>query len=279
MHQTNDVGCCRQIFRVLTIITSVSVDSKVFMQNRVLQKYLADNGLTDVVKPGGQLLTLKHAKVRVKAISAGIEPLEFRSKVEREMRFNLVVQYPDTLFNITNQQRRDQAVIEANDAARRQTATLGDAMLVAAPGAKLYGNAADEPDRSQSANTAGVKAERKRQYEYNECFVYGSEVAGNRTAPKAGRTRRGKAFICRATARIPRSSSISNTSSNPQAVPLSIPGATPPGWPLRLPPLHLVLVGTRPPRKRWLRESNLLRLRRLRRKMTTTCTFACRGRR
>ena len=31
--------------------------------------------------------------------------------------------------------------------------------------------------------------------------------------------------------------------------------------------------------KRWLREPNQLRLRRLRRRMTTTCTFACRGRR
>ena len=58
----------------------------------------------------------------VEAISAGIEPLEFRRKVEREMRFNLVVHDPDALFNIIDQQRRDQAVFEANDAARRQTA-------------------------------------------------------------------------------------------------------------------------------------------------------------
>ena len=43
------------------------------------------------------------------------------------MRFNLVVYDPDALFNIIDQQRRDQAVIEANDAARRQRATQRDA--------------------------------------------------------------------------------------------------------------------------------------------------------
>ena len=96
----------------------------------------------------------------------------------------------------------------------------------------------------------------------------------NGTAPKASRVRRRKAFMARVTARTPSSSS----SSNPQAVPLSIPGAKPPGWPLRLPPLLLELVGTRPPQKRWLREPNLLRLRRLRRRIKTTCTYTCRGR-
>ena len=63
----------------------------------------------------------------VEAISAGVEPLEFRRKAEREIRFNIVVHDPDALFNIIDHQRRDQAVIEANDAARRQTATRRDA--------------------------------------------------------------------------------------------------------------------------------------------------------
>ena len=117
--QTSDVYFCRQIFRVLKIDASVPVDSRAFMQKRALQKYLADSGLTDVVKPGGRQYTLKHGKVLVEAISAGIEPLEFRRKVEREMRFNLVVHDPDALFNIIDQQRRDQAVIEANDTVRR----------------------------------------------------------------------------------------------------------------------------------------------------------------
>ena len=42
---------------------SVPVDSKVFIQKRARRKYLADSGLTDVVKPGGQQYTLKHGKV------------------------------------------------------------------------------------------------------------------------------------------------------------------------------------------------------------------------
>ena len=64
-----------------------------------------------MVKPGGRQHTLEHGKVLVEAIAAGTEPLEFRHKVEREMRFNLVVHDPDALFNIIDQQRRDQAVI------------------------------------------------------------------------------------------------------------------------------------------------------------------------
>ena len=64
-------------------------------------KNRADSGLTDVVKPGGRQYTLKHDKVLVEAISAGTEPLEFRRKVEREMRFNLVVHDPDALFNLS----------------------------------------------------------------------------------------------------------------------------------------------------------------------------------
>ena len=56
----------------------------------------------------------------VEAIAAGIEPLEFHRRVESDTRFNLVVHDPDALFNIIDQQHRDRAGIEANDAARRQ---------------------------------------------------------------------------------------------------------------------------------------------------------------
>ena len=58
-------------------------------------------------------------------------------------------------------------MIEANDAARRQTAEQRDARSVVAAGTKLQGNAADEHDASQSAKTAGVKAERNRRYDNN----------------------------------------------------------------------------------------------------------------
>ena len=148
---------------------------------------------------------------------------------------------------------------------------------MAAAGTKLQGNAADKHDGSQSAKTAGVNAERNRRYENNECFVCCKQGhKQNGTAPKASRARRGKTVMARATARPPSSS---NSSSNPRAVPLSVPGGKPPGRPLCLPPLRLELVATRPPQKQWLREPNLLHLRRPRRRMTTTCTFACRGRR
>ena len=68
---------------------SAPVDRRVFMQKRTLREYLADSGLTDVVEPGGRQYTLKHGKVLVESIAAGIEPLKFHHMVEREMRFNL----------------------------------------------------------------------------------------------------------------------------------------------------------------------------------------------
>ena len=76
------------------------------------------------------------------------------------MRFNLVVHDPDALFNTVDQQRWDQSVTEAKDAARQQMAKRRDARSVAAAGPKLQGSAADEHDAAQSTKTAGVKAER-----------------------------------------------------------------------------------------------------------------------
>ena len=58
MQQTSGVDFCHQIFRVLKMNASVPVDSRVFMQKHALRKYLADSGLTDVVKPGGRQYTL-----------------------------------------------------------------------------------------------------------------------------------------------------------------------------------------------------------------------------
>ena len=100
-------------------------------------------------------------------------------------------------------------------------------------------------------------------------MLVASKDTSSGTAPKANRVTRVKVCMARAKARPP------YRSSSPQTAPLSIPGARQPGWPLRLPPLEL--VGTRPPQKRWLRRPNLLRLKRLRRMTTITCTFACRG--
>ena len=94
------------------------------------------------MNPGDRQYTLQQVKVLVEAIAAGIKPLEFRRKEEREIRFNLVVHDPDALFNIINQQRRDQVVIEANNVARRKPATRRDGRKVAAVGTKPHDNAA-----------------------------------------------------------------------------------------------------------------------------------------
>ena len=66
--------------RVLKMDASVPVDSRVFMQKRALRKYLADSGLTGVVKPGGRQYTLKNGKVLVEAIAAGIVPLSLTTR-------------------------------------------------------------------------------------------------------------------------------------------------------------------------------------------------------
>ena len=84
IQQTSDEDFCRQIFRVLKMDASVPVDSRAFMQKRTLRKYLADSRLTEVVRPDGRQYTLKHGKVLVEAIAAGIEPLEFRRKVKKK---------------------------------------------------------------------------------------------------------------------------------------------------------------------------------------------------
>ena len=111
VQQTSDVGFPRQIFRVLKMDASVPVVSRVFMQKRVLLNNLADSKLPDVVNSCGRQYTLKHANVLVEAISAGIKPFEFRRKVERETRFNLVVHDPDALF----QHRRPATTVQSCD--------------------------------------------------------------------------------------------------------------------------------------------------------------------
>ena len=44
VQQTSDVDFWRQIFRMLKMDASVTVDSRVFMQKRALRKYLDDRG-------------------------------------------------------------------------------------------------------------------------------------------------------------------------------------------------------------------------------------------
>ena len=107
MHQTSDGFFSRQIFRVLKMDASVPVDSRVFMKKRAVRKYLADSGLKEVVNPDGRRYTLKHGKVLIAAIAAGIEPLEFGRKVENKTCFDLIKHDPDALFIIIAKQQRD----------------------------------------------------------------------------------------------------------------------------------------------------------------------------
>ena len=135
------------------------------------------------MKSDGRQYTQKFGNVLVEAIAAGIEPLEFRRKVERKIRFDLVARDPDALFSIIAKQQRDHAVIEANNAVRRQTAKRRDARLVAAAGAKLQGSISDGHDSRESAKAAGVKAERNRRYDNNDVGRTRSQAAG--MPPKA----------------------------------------------------------------------------------------------
>ena len=175
MRQTSDKEFCLQILRVLKMDASVPVDSRVLMQKHALRKYLADSGLTEVVRPDGRPYTLKHRKVLVEATAAAIEQLEFRRKVENNMRFHLVTHDPGTLFNIIAKQQQHPAATEANDAERRQTSTRRDDRSIAAAGTKTHGSAADEHHSRKSTKAAGEKAERNRRYDNNECFVCGKQ--------------------------------------------------------------------------------------------------------
>ena len=191
MQQTSDEDYCRQIFRVLKMDASVRVDSRVFMQKRAFRKYFVDIGLTEVVRPDGQQYTLKYGKVLMEAIAAGIEPLVFRRKVEKKVRFDLATHVPDTLFNIFYS--RDQVVIEANDAECRQTAKWRGARSMGAAGTKLQGCAADEHDSRENVKVAGVKSELNRRHDNNECLVCGKQghKYGDRPQSQQGKVGKG----------------------------------------------------------------------------------------
>ena len=91
------------------------------------------------------------------------------------MRFDLGTHDPDASFNIFAKQQRDQAVIDVNDAERRQTAKRRDSWLMAAARTKPLGRAVDEHDSLENAKVVGVKAERSRRYDNSECFVCGKQ--------------------------------------------------------------------------------------------------------
>ena len=63
---------------------------------------------------------------------------------------------------------------------------------MAAAGTKLQGNASDKSDGSPSAKTAGVKVERNRRCDNNECFVCGKQGHKQWDYPQSQRGMKGK---------------------------------------------------------------------------------------
>ena len=160
---------------------------------------------------------------------------------------------------------------EANDAICRQTSKGRDGRPVDVAGIKPQRSTADEHDARDNAKAAGVKSERIRRHNDNECFACGTQEDKQWDCPQSQRSRVGKGVHGQSHGQPP------HNSSSPQTVPVSIPGARQRGWPLCLPSRELVL--TRPFQTLWSRKSNLMCLNHLRRMTTTTCTFACRGKR
>ena len=144
------------------------------------------------MRPDGRQYTPKHGKVLVEAVAAGIEPTRVSRQGGKKKRFDLVVHDPDALFNIIAKQQRDQAVIQANDAERRQTAKRLDSWSMDAAGTKPQGRAVDEHDSRENAKAAGVKAERSRRYDNNECFVGGKQGHKQWDCPQSQQGKAGK---------------------------------------------------------------------------------------
>ena len=63
---------------------------------------------------------------------------------------------------------------------------------MAAAETKLQGNAADKHDASQSAKTDGVKADRNRRYDNNECLICGKQGNTQCDCPQSQQGKAGK---------------------------------------------------------------------------------------
>ena len=98
----------------------------------------------------------------------------------------------DALFIIIAKQQRDQAVIQANDAVRRQTTKRRGARSVAVAGTKPQGSTADGHDSRESAKAGGVKAERNRRYDNKKCFVCVKQGHKQRDCPQSQQGKAGK---------------------------------------------------------------------------------------
>ena len=150
-----------------------------------------------------------------------------------------------------------------------KTSKRCDSRSMAAAGTKLQGRAVDEHDSRENVKAAGVKRERSRRYDNNECFVCGKQGHKQWDCPQSQLGKAGKGVHGQTHGQTPVQQQQSPSG------PAKHTRATQPEWPLRLPPIEL--VRTRRPQRRWLRRPKLLRLNHVGGMTTTTCTFACRG--
>ena len=108
------------------------------------------------------------------------------------MRFDLVTHDPATLFRIIAKQQWDQAVVQATDAVRQQTAKRRDARLVVVAGTKSEGHTCDGHNSRQSAKPNGVKAERNRRYGNKEWGVCDKQGHKRKDCPQSQQGKTGK---------------------------------------------------------------------------------------
>ena len=189
MQRTSHEDYYLLIIRSLKMDAIVPVDSRVFNSKCAVRKYITDRGLTEVVRPDGRQYTRKHCKVLVKAIAAGIKPIEFHRKVENKLRFDLVTRDPDALFSIIAKQQRDQATIDANDDVRRQIAKRCNAKLMTVAGTQPQGRTITMHARvprlpmSKQSGTAGTPT--------RSALCVASKATNSGNAPKASWVRVG----------------------------------------------------------------------------------------
>ena len=141
------------------------------------------------MKPGGRQYPLRRGKLLVKAIASGLEPIECHRKLKKGARFKVLVHDTEALFDVIDQRRQNQAVIGAKDAARWKTAKRRDARPVVAAETNLHGMAAAKHDARWRAKTAGVKTERNRWYNSNECFRCGKQGHKHPVCPQSQQTK------------------------------------------------------------------------------------------
>ena len=100
-----------------------------------------------------------------------------------------MVHDPEALFDVIDQRRQNQAVIGDNDASRWKTAKRRDARPVVAAETKQHGTTAAKHDARWRAKTAGVKTERNRWYNSNECFRCGKQGHKHPVCPQSQQTK------------------------------------------------------------------------------------------